>query len=458
MSNHIYEDFIKNSQTVIHNGRNNTIAQVVHEQYKSVLKNAASHYKKYDLAKHRAFFAKNKVLHDLDNYIIDFERNFTENGGKLLYAEDEENALKEVLKILKNTNSKNILLSNSLTIEEIGLQKFFEEKNKEYTETEWNKYIGQLNKTPRNKFNYPILTLPIEKALKIIETKFSLNDMDMPSILDFVKKNFINKANQEAISITGANFLVADCGGVALCENQGNIAIDYSFPTTHIVVVGIDKLIPTLQDLELFVSLLSTHSAGKEFPYNQSLLLGPKRANEIDGPSQMYVILIDNGRSEALRHLKLNKTFACIHCGACSAVCPVYKYIGYDSEKTGYQSPIENIKAPFTYGFSYTSHLSYACTLCGKCSEVCPVSIPLPELILQNRKLSAEKSYFTSIDSHTIKKMKKMFLKRKNLESTYTRFILKHKFKNMYGNQRVFPDFKKKSFNMLYKEINGDSQ
>lgn len=455
MSNQVYEDFIKSSQEAIQNKENHVIAEVVHEQYKSVLQNAASYYKKYDLAKGRAFFSKYKVLHDLDDYLIDFDRIFTENGGKIIYAENEENALKEILKLLKKINHKNILTSNSLTVGEVGIKKYFDEKNKEYIETELNAYIKQLSGKHKNNFNYPILTIPIKEALKIIENTFSLKDMELPLILDFVKKNFINKAYQDSVSITGANFLVADCGGIAICENQGNIAIDYSFPDMHIVVSGIDKLIPSIQDMELFASLLSTHSSGGALPCNTTLLTGPKRSFELDGPSKMYLILIDNGRSEALRHLKLNKTFACINCGACSAVCPVYKHIGYDSEKTFYKSPIENIRAPFIHGFYYASHLNFACTLCGRCREVCPSAIPLPELIIQNRKLSAERSYFTSIDKNKMKHLKKMFLKRKNLESPYTRYILKYSFKKFYGTQRIFPDFSKKSFNIIYKEING---
>src|SRR5690606_16948908 len=190
--------------------------------------------------------------------------------------------------------------------------------------------------------------------------------------------------------ITGANFLIADTGSIALTENEGNIRLSTTFPKVHIALVGIEKIIPSINDLNLFWPLLATHGTGQNLTVYNSIIGGPRQEGEVDGPEKMYVILLDNGRTNVLAKEDQRQALYCIRCGACLNACPVYKNIGGHTYKTTYSGPIGSIITPHMKGMEAFKHLSYASSLCGKCTEVCPVKIDIHNMLLANRRDSVK--------------------------------------------------------------------
>ena len=195
---------------------------------------------------------------------------------------------------------------------------------------------------------------------------------------------------QAEVGVTGANFIISDIGGIAVTENEGNARLSCAFPKTHIVIVGIEKMIPSLTDLGLFWPLLSTFGTGQKITVYNTIVTGPRQENETDGPEEMYVILLDNGRTNILQNPKQRESLYCIRCGACLNACPVYKNIGGHAYGATYSGPIGSVITPHLQGMDEFKHLSYASSLCGNCTEVCAVKINLHELLLENRHESVE--------------------------------------------------------------------
>ena len=200
---------------------------------------------------------------------------------------------------------------------------------------------------------------------------------------------------QAEIGITGANFIIADTGSIAVTENEGNARLSCAFPKTHIAIVGIEKVIPSINDLGLFWPLLATYGTGQKITVYNSIVSGPKQEGEKDGPDDMYIILLDNGRTNILANEKTRESLYCIRCGACLNACPVYKNIGGHAYGTTYSGPIGSVITPHLKGIDEYKHLSYASSLCGNCTEVCAVKINLHELLLENRKESVEEGLTT---------------------------------------------------------------
>ena len=207
-------------------------------------------------------------------------------------------------------------------------------------------------------------------------------DSTPQQITAYVRELLREKFFNADIGITGANFLVADIGAVCLTENEGNAMMSMSFPKVHIVIAGIEKLIPKLRDLDLFWPLLATYGTGQNMTVYNSIVTGPRQEGENDGPEEMYVILLDNNRTEILAHKNQRRALGCIRCGACLNVCPVYKSIGGHAYGTTYSGPIGSVITPWMRGMKDFKHLSFASSLCGACTEVCPVKINLHELLV----------------------------------------------------------------------------
>jgi L-lactate dehydrogenase complex protein LldF len=187
------------------------------------------------------------------------------------------------------------------------------------------------------------------------------------------------------IGITGANFIIADAGAIAMTENEGNGRLTMSCPRVHIVIAGIEKVIPRLTDLSLFLPLLATSGTGQEITCYNSIVFGPRRNDENDGPEEMHVILLDNGRSQLYQRPHFRQALCCIRCGACLNACPVFRMIGGHTYNVTYQGPIGAVISPHYNGLPQYQHLAFASSLCGACSDVCPVHIDLHHLILENR-------------------------------------------------------------------------
>lgn len=300
-----------------------------------------------ELAKTRAAALKQKTIDNLEKYLIDFEGNFTRRGGKVIWAVDTEEAIREALQIMQKANAKTVVKAKSMVTEEIDFNHALEEKGIESIETDLGEYIVQL----RNESPYHIVTpamhLSKEDVAKTFhEKKNTPLNWSPEEITHFVRKELRNKYSKAEVGVSGGNFLIADIGAVAVTENEGNGVMSAAFPKIQIAIVGIEKMIPSLADLDLFWPLLSTYGTGQQLTVYNTIYTGPKQAGETDGPEEMYIILLDNGRSTLLAETEQRRALSCIRCGACLNACPVYQTIGGHSYGTPYSGPIGSIITP----------------------------------------------------------------------------------------------------------------
>jgi len=273
-------------------------------------------------------------------------------------------------------------------------------------------------------------------------------------MINFVRHEVAIESKEVPICITGANFLLSDVGGVVLTENEGNILKSTSIAKVHIVVAGIAKMVPSIDDLSVLLPLLSLHASGQSMTACNTITFGPAKTG--NGPEQVYVILLDNNRSELLSHEKQRKVMSCIHCGACVSVCPVYKNIGGYSYATKHIGPIGTVMTPLMEGLEDYNYLNSACSLCRKCVEICPVKIPLDDLIIENRHLAIMKKTNNSKYDALLRAMIWHCKSRKKMDSPlfFKKLELKRLFGLLWGNNRPLPEFASKSFSQQWKERN----
>ncbi|MCS3799722.1 LutB/LldF family L-lactate oxidation iron-sulfur protein [Niastella sp. OAS944] len=338
------------------------------------------------LARERAKNIKWKAIEKLDQYLEQFETMLTKRGGKVIWAEDGKQAVEEVLKIAKAKNCKTIVKSKSMVTEEIHLNDHLEEHGIESVETDLGEYIQQLDGEPPYHIVTPAMHKSREDIAKLFAEKLHVApNLSAEQLTLVAREKLREKYVQAEIGITGANFILADIGGVAVSENEGNARLSNAFPKTHIVITGIEKVIPSMNDLGLFWPLLATYGTGQWVTSYNTIISGPRQQGESDGPDEMYVILLDNGRTNILANERTRESLYCIRCGACLNACPVYKNIGGHAYETTYSGPIGAVITPQLKDMGEWKHLSYASSLCGNCTEVCAVKINLHEILLENR-------------------------------------------------------------------------
>lgn len=411
-------------------------------------------YSNIELARKRASHYKYQAINELDKHLIEFEMNFTNRGGKVIWAENAEQASNEVLKILQSKEAKKIVKSKSMITEEIELNELLEKNGIESLETDLGEYIVQL----AGEKPYHIITPVMHKSKEIIAELFNkLFDTPIDStpeyLTNFVREQLREKFVNADAGITGANFIVAKEGAIALTENEGNGMMSFSFPKVHIAIAGIEKVIPSMEALDTIWPLLSTMGTGQNITVYNSLIFGPKKKDEFDGPEEMYVILVNNGRTNLLAKEKQRVALTCIRCGACLNGCPVYRTIGGHAYGTVYSGPIGSVITPHLKGFNY-KHLSYASSLCGKCTEVCPVKIDLHKLLLQNRNDAVFGKHTNFADRMTMFGWKKIMLNRWMIDffgGGMKNVFLKTFFKKPWGQRRTLPKVQPKSFRQQWK-------
>ncbi len=362
-------------------------------KYNIAFEKGLSQFSDLEGLKQKVGSIKRKALQDWDQYLLQFESQFTKNGGQVFWAETSEDAVKETLRIIDLHKGKTLVKSKSMTTEEIELNDALEAHGIEVVETDLGEYIVQV----AGEKPYHIVTPAMHKSKRDVAELFH-KEFNMPlestpeEMTQFVREKLRKKFTSADIGITGGNFLVADVGGVALTENEGNGLMTTAFPKIHIAIVGIEKIIPELKDLHYLWPILAAHGTGQNITSYSSVFTGAKQSEKESGPEKMYVILLDNGRTDLFAEKEQSRALNCIRCGACLNVCPIYKNIGGYTYESTYSGPIGSVITPHYKGFGVFKHLSFASTLCGKCTEVCPVKIDLHDLLLYNRKKAVESS------------------------------------------------------------------
>jgi len=425
-------------------------------KYDAAVQRGLTQYTDHELARERASFIKTNTINNLDKYLMEFEANFTSRGGKVIWARDAQEALKEVGEIMKRRRARTVVKSKSMSTEEIHLNEYLEKNGIDVVETDLGEYIVQL----AEQRPYHIVTPAMHMSKKDISELFvrklhTAPTDDAQELVLTARKLLREKYTAAEIGITGGNFLLADIGGIAVTENEGNARLSTTFPKTHIAIVGIEKMLPSVMDLDLFWPLLSTSGTGQQVTVYNTILSGPRQPNEKDGPEEMYVILLDNGRTALLALPEKREALNCIRCGACLNVCPVYKNVGGHTYESTYMGPIGSVITPHLEGMAENKHLSFASSLCGACTSVCPVKINIHNLLLLNRKQSVDEGLADNQEKTSFKFWLKAMKSRTLLNlapAGVKNFVLKQVLKDTWSKRREPLHVPKKSFNQLWKE------
>jgi L-lactate dehydrogenase complex protein LldF len=428
-------------------------------KYNAVVPQGKEQFTDVHLARERAKNIKWRAIETLDKQLEDFELNISKRGAKVIWAEDAQQALDAIQKICEAKNCKTLVKSKSMVTEEIYLNDFLEKIGVESVETDLGEYIQQLDGEPPYHIVTPAMHKSKEDVAKLFAEKLGTDPKATPQQLTLTARKILrDKYVQAEIGVTGANFIISDIGGIAVTENEGNARLSCAFPKTHIVIAGIEKVIPSLHDLALFWPLLSTFGTGQKVTVYNTIVTGPRQENETDGPEEMYVILLDNGRTNILANEKQRESLYCIRCGACLNACPVYKNIGGHAYGATYSGPIGSVITPHLKGMEEWKHLSHASSLCGNCTEVCAVKINLHELLLENRHEAAQEGYAPFAEKMIWKGWKMAMLRRSwmNMANGNMKAKLINKVASSWTSHRGKLDFPKKSFNQQWKEKFGN--
>jgi L-lactate dehydrogenase complex protein LldF len=428
-------------------------------QYDKKVVEGKEQFSNLELAKTRAAALKQKSIENLDKYLIEFEANFIKRGGKVIWAQDAEEAVNEALQIMKKAKTKTVVKAKSMATEEINFNEALEAEGIESIETDLGEYIVQLRKEPPYHIVTPAMHLSKEEVAKTFhEKKQTPLEFTPEQITNFVREELRTRYSKAEVGVSGANFLIADVGAIAITENEGNGLMSAAFPKIQIAIVGIEKIIPSIADVDLFWPLLSTYGTGQSITAYNTIYTGPKQQGEKDGPDEMYVILLDNGRTNVLAETEQRRALSCIKCGACLNACPVYQTVGGHTYGTTYSGPIGSIITPHFKGMEEFKHLSFASTMCGKCTEVCPVKIDIHKLLLINRKQSVDMKLSTKTENWVWHFWKRAMLKRSKMDkggANLKNFMIKQFFKKQWGERRDLPQVVNKSFNQIWRERKG---
>jgi L-lactate dehydrogenase complex protein LldF len=329
---------------------------------------------------------KKHTIDNLDHYLEEFERNVAAHGGKVVYCKDGTEVSDFVLQLAKERAAHLIVKSKSMTTEEVDLNERLAHHGLESVETDLGEYILQLANERPYHIVAPALHMTRYQVADIFERCLNVPRETVIEKQTALARSVLREKFLAAdIGISGANFLVADSGAVVIIENEGNARLTTTAPKIHIAVAGIEKVIPRAQDLATFLKLLARSATGQLLSVYTSFLSGPRRASEIDGPDEFYVVLLDNGRTRLLPDKAKRQSLYCIRCGACLNTCPVYRKIGGHSFPWVYSGPIGAILTPQFMGLQHEPSLPFASSLCGACGEVCPVKIDIPRILLELR-------------------------------------------------------------------------
>ncbi len=337
------------------------------------------------LLRDKARAIKDHTLANLDQYIEQLERSVTALGGQVHFAADAADAQQIVAAIAKQAGVRKIVKSKSMVTEEIHLNHALEEAGFEVTETDFGEYIIQLAGERPSHIVAPVVHKTVEEVAEVMNRRLNSNTpADAKELAQLARRILRVKFAESEMGITGGNFLVAETGTLVLITNEGNGRLTTTVPKIHVALVGIEKVIPKLSDLPIFLKILARAATGQKLSIYTSLITGPRKPGEGDGPEVFHLVLLDNGRSKILGS-PMRESLFCIRCGACLNACPVYRKIGGHAYGGIYSGPIGAVLTPLFDGLEGNYHQPHASSLCGACQTACPVKIQIPELLVRNR-------------------------------------------------------------------------
>jgi L-lactate dehydrogenase complex protein LldF len=335
---------------------------------------------------------RNRGLENLDAYLIKFEEMAKSRGTVVHWAETAQDVNRIVIEIAKANGVKKIVKSKSMVSEESGLNHALADVGIQAIETDLGEYIVQLAKEPPSHLIAPAIHKSKEDVAELFQQHHNLPyKLDIPALTKEARQILRPQFLSADMGISGGNFLIAETGSVALVTNEGNGRMVTTMPKIHVAITGIEKVLPTLDDFATILRLLPRSATGQAISNYVTILTGPKRKGDSDGPEQSHVILVDSGRS-AMLGTEMQEALRCIRCGACMNHCPVYQNIGGHSYGWVYPGPIGAVLTPNYVGLNNALDLPQAATLCNACGVVCPVKIPLPDLMRHLREKQIEQN------------------------------------------------------------------
>jgi len=342
----------------------------------------------------RAYHIKQETMANLDRYLGQMADAVEARGGRVFFARTGEDVVRYVGELAREKGAKVITKSKSMATEEIELNRRLEEEygelGLEVVETDLGEWIAQLAGDAPSHIVAPIMHMNRHQIARVL-SRVAGEPLppDVRALAGFARRRLREKFLAADIGISGANFGVAETGTVCLVTNEGNGRLVTSVPPVHVVVMGIEKLVPRFEDLEVFVQLLARNGTGQKLTVYTSFITGPRQEGELDGPEEFHLILMDNGRSKLLG-TEFEEALYCIRCGSCLNVCPVYRQTGGHAYGSTYSGPIGAVITPLLKGDREAKDLPHASSLCGACWETCPVGIPLHDLLLKLRNRQVE--------------------------------------------------------------------
>lgn len=347
-------------------------------------------FQDWQSARQTASEIKFEGINHLDKYLQEFTRNAEARGTKVFFASTAADARNYIVNLAREKQVRSIIKSKTMTSEEIHLNDALEKEGFGVVESDLGEFIQQLRKEMPYHFVFPCMHLKRDEISALFEKELGSAQTDSPEELTMIARRFLrDKYLQADMGISGGNFIVADTGMISVTENEGNARLTTSLPKIHVALVGIEKILPKIEDLALFLPMLATAGAGQQLTGYNTMFGGPRQPGEIDGPEEFHVVLIDNHRTELLADAEQRDALHCIRCGACLNVCPIFKNVGGHTYGTTYAGPIGSVITPHLRGLQDWKHLSGASSLCGACTEACPVKIDLHHHLLQNRRNAA---------------------------------------------------------------------
>jgi L-lactate dehydrogenase complex protein LldF len=382
----------------------NAKAALADVQLRGALRNATSPFGKRrleaanslhnweDLRTH-ARAIKDEVLLHLDRYLETFVANAESRGAVVHWSSDAAEANAVICKLALDRGARTIVKSKSMTTEETHLNDALEAAGMQVVETDLGEYIIQLAHETPSHIIAPAIHKTKGQIAELFTSKLGMPPTDdVAQLTSTARATLRDRFAAADVGISGVNFGIAESGTIVIVENEGNIRLTTSLPRVHVAVMGIEKVIPRFADLDVFLKLLPRSGTGQRLTTYQSFITGTKRNAHDEGPEELHIVILDNGRSRMLAHPVTRQSLACIRCGACLNACPVYQQVGGHAYGSVYPGPIGAVITPQLMGIEKTAQLPYASSLCGACREVCPVKIDIPQLLLHLRSEIATSS------------------------------------------------------------------
>jgi L-lactate dehydrogenase complex protein LldF len=391
------QQFKEQAEILTHDLRHRQIIQTALGKYEVVRDKSRGAFQDYRAARQAAAETKWEAINHLDKYLDQFVSKLEARGTKVHWATTGEQARDIILGIIREKKARSIVKSKAMTSEEIHLNHALEHEGFEVVESDLGEFIVQLRKETPYHIVFPAMHLTRGDIKELFDRELKSNSTDNPEELTMVARRVLRQKYIHAdVGFTGANFAIAETGMISITENEGNARLTAALPKTMITLMGIEKVLPRMEDLALFLPMLATSGTGQALTCYNTMYGGPRQPGETDGPEEYHVVLLDNRRTELLADPEQRDALHCIRCGACLNVCPIFRNVGGHTYGTTYSGPIGSVITPHLRGLQDWKHLSFSSSLCGACSETCPVKIDLAHHLLQNRRnaSSAKPSFF----------------------------------------------------------------